>query len=201
MKPSISRLFNRIRSQKSKPDVEVLDAARKGDIEALENLIREGRDIETRTRSHRYTPLHLASLGHSLKTVSLLLDSGANLEAKSDIGATPIHFASSHGSIEILDLLICKNAQIDTRDENGQTALHRAAFLNRCDVIKKLLERGADEEATDNSGLTPRDLAKQAGHPEAASLFYRTISNNHAIKVKAMRLQRHQLARRRKASR
>ena len=56
------------------------------------------------------------------ETVLFLIENGANVNSKCDIGRTPLHVAA-----EIATFLIDKRAQIDVRDKDGATPLHIAA--------------------------------------------------------------------------
>ena len=68
--------------------------------------------------------------------VRLLLDAGANLEARDQEGETPLSRAASFGQTETFQLLLEKGARIDVRDKRGMTPLIAAAdcrCLRLCD--------------------------------------------------------------------
>ena len=86
----------------------------------------------------------------------LLLDSGADKEAKDADGITALIAAASRGRTECLRLLLDAGAQLDAADVNGRTALMAAIFWHSLDpqshfsCIRLLLDAGADKTATDN---------------------------------------------------
>lgn len=55
---------------------------------------------------HNITPLHVACKWGKMAMVSLLLDKGANIEAKTRDGLTPLHCAARSGHDQVVDLLI-----------------------------------------------------------------------------------------------
>jgi ankyrin repeat protein len=70
------------------------------------------------------TPLHLASYNQKLKIVRVLLDHGANADAKNDQGKTPLQLAFLRGShdtqgdgVGVALLLLEHSAQVYARDK------------------------------------------------------------------------------------
>ncbi|HMF13013.1 MAG TPA: ankyrin repeat domain-containing protein, partial [Gemmataceae bacterium] len=61
-----------------------------------------------------------------LAVARLLLDAGADLEAKNDSGATALHVAARSGNAEFAALLIARGAQVNARDKWHNTPLHYA---------------------------------------------------------------------------
>jgi ankyrin repeat protein len=98
----------------------------------------------------------LAEDGKYKKYMNLIkayLDSGANVNAKDDLGATAINIAT--GNIEVMQLLIKYKADVNIANNNGIAPLHMAS--ERCDIdaINLLLENGADVNANTVKGETP----------------------------------------------
>ena len=83
-----------------------------------------------------------------LDVVRVLLDNGANREARDRDGETPLAYAARFGSHRICSLLIEKGANVDTRDEDGTTPLMLAAREGHVDVVRLLLDHGATGAAT-----------------------------------------------------
>ncbi|GMY14838.1 poly [ADP-ribose] polymerase tankyrase [Fagus crenata] len=112
------------------------------------------------------TALHLACLyGHS-PCVQLLLERGANLEAKDEDGAIPLHDASAGGFIEIAQLLLnsaidseCVKRMLESVDVEGDTPLHHAARGEHVDIVRLLLASGASPTTSNSYGKTPSELA------------------------------------------
>ena len=80
--------------------------------------------------------------------INLLLDKGANIEAKEIddpfIGDTALIRASYEGHAEMVRLLLEKGANIEATNKAGYTALIVAAENSKPEVVKVLLEKGAN---------------------------------------------------------
>ncbi len=113
------------------PEVETLhDAARYGDIEAVEDFIAIGKDINARDSSSR-TPIHYA-----------------------------IAFGKGDTGEEIFNLLLEAGADLTATDEKKNTPLHYACGYGKPFAVKALLEKGCDKTATNGTGKTPLELVK-----------------------------------------
>ena len=106
-----------------------------------------------------------------VKSVRMLLDSGANVEARDEEGDSPLIRAASFGQTETFELLLERGAKINVRDKRGMTPLIAAACAcavatmnSTYDIMKILLERGADVNARTRDGTTALMMA--AGSPD-----------------------------------
>jgi ankyrin repeat protein len=101
----------------------LLEASKKGDIEAVKQHLAAGTDVNAWDDSG-WTPLiHAAEGGHK-EIVELLIASGADLNAHIHLaGSTPLHYAALFGQKEIAELLIAKGADVNAKDDNGGTPL------------------------------------------------------------------------------
>ena len=72
--------------------------------------------------------------------VRLLVDAGADVNARSKVGRTPLLVAASRpGSADAVRLLLAKGANPKIADVRGSTPLSEAARLNDLDTMKALL--------------------------------------------------------------
>ncbi|PPS17321.1 hypothetical protein GOBAR_AA03297 [Gossypium barbadense] len=115
------------------------------------------------------TALHLTCLYGYLPCVQLLLERGANLEAKDEDGAIPLHDACAGGFIEMVQLLLdrasnsgCLKRMLDSVDAEGDTPLHHAARGEHAEVIQLLLANGASPTKTNTYGKIPQELELRA---------------------------------------
>ncbi|EER27057.1 ankyrin repeat containing protein [Coccidioides posadasii C735 delta SOWgp] len=96
--------------------------------------------------SYGRTPLFwAASRGHR-EVARLLLDNGANVNAKDKNKLTPLHVATTSEHTKLMALLLDRGAHIEAKEASGDTPLARAIENGSKEVIKVLLERGANEE-------------------------------------------------------
>ena len=97
----------------------------------------------------------------TLEDVAACLDTGVDLNARDDAGATPLHCAARNTeSADVVKALIDAGADPNARDEYGEMPLHDAARNSENpDVIKVLIDAGADPMARSKEGWTPLHCA------------------------------------------
>ena len=128
-------------------------------------LVEHGADMESRNSG----PLDIAS--HT-EVATLLIDRGADPNAKSNRGETLLHLAFKRGRDDICLYLLDHGADPNHPDNRGKTLLHLAFERGRGDICRYLLDHGADVNHLDNRGSTPLHLASQNGHDEIVQLLF-----------------------------
>jgi ankyrin repeat protein len=116
--------------------------------------------IDQNDMKNGYTPLHLAefAVGHK-KMAELLVNKGADVNARAASGATPLFFAVLRDQKDDAQLLLDKGANVNTPDAYGDTPLACALQLQYGSLIQMLIERGADVNAQDQSMHRPLTYA------------------------------------------
>ena len=111
------------------------------------------------------SPLHDAAYACKPEVVSLLLGSGADLEACDiETGIRPLHVAAKKGCLQACELLVRHGAEINAQTREGATALHLAARAGHAKVALLLLKYLANHTLQDVQGRTAIHYAQQAGH-------------------------------------
>jgi ankyrin repeat protein len=111
------------------------------------------------------SPLHDAADACKPEVVSLLLGSGADLEACDiETGIRPLHVAAKKGCLQACELLVRHGAEINAQTREGTTALHLAARAGHAEVVLLLLKYLANHTLQDAQGHTATHYAQQAGH-------------------------------------
>ena len=85
--------------------------------------------------------LHGAAIRGRAGVVRLLLDRGANVNARTDDEQTPLHRAAGRGHLELVCLLLDAGAALGARDEKGRLPLGTALMESRDEVAALLRER------------------------------------------------------------
>jgi ankyrin repeat protein len=121
------------------------------------------------------TPLLLAAGSGRRTVVKLLIERGAEVNAKNHDGQTPLEGAAGSGNPRVVKLLLEHGANIKTRDAKGQTPLHAAGQAGSLENLKLLLAAGARTKVKDREGLTYLAYLASNKSPEIANY----IQKNH----------------------
>ncbi|KAH8884938.1 hypothetical protein GQ53DRAFT_616473, partial [Thozetella sp. PMI_491] len=108
--------------------------------EALTALYIASSEFDSKERSKEgYNPLHQAARNSHEILVELLLDRGADIEARDNsLGYTPLRMAVLKGSESVVRLLLDRGADIEAKDSNGYTPL-RGAVDNKNELMVRFL--------------------------------------------------------------
>ena len=101
---------------------------------------------------------------------ALLLDSGADIEAKNADGETPLHMAASFGEPSVVGALLDRGANIEATDHAGGTPLNHA-LSRELPVAELLLTRGANPHGSPEARVKPLHIAANIGDPALAQLL------------------------------
>jgi ankyrin repeat protein len=94
-----------------------------------------------------------------IETVRVLLERGADIEARDSDNWTPLHVACAWGHLAVTRLLLDAGADMNVRDNDGHAPLNVACIFHNARIIRLLLERGVDVNIRDNWGKSPLDRA------------------------------------------
>jgi ankyrin repeat protein len=121
-------------------------AVENAQINMTEFLLKRGADVHAIDFIWKREAIHAASRLGYISLVSLLLDYGANVDARTIYGCTPLRFAYSNGDLEMMKFLISKGANI--KDMAGAECLHFAAGRNLEDMAHYLISVGVPVDKT-----------------------------------------------------
>jgi ankyrin repeat protein len=155
-------------------ETHLLFAIAQGDIELACSLVERGADVNL-SNLDRTTPLMLASSLGMDSAMELLLDHGAELEAKDHNGFAALHHATST-SVPIFELLVARGASLQTKNLQGASILHTAANAShgQVDVAKLLLDEFGHVffvEEQDGNGNQPVHWAAGGDSLHVAEFF------------------------------
>jgi hypothetical protein len=140
--------------------------------------------------------LIFAARKSNVEAVKTLLAKGADVNAKTEYGATPLFFACDRGNVEIVKLLLDAGADVNITDRfYKSTPVIWAVMKDHGAIAKLLLEKGARTKETvmfsavnqgkknvvksvlELGGFTPENLsaylaaAEKNSHPEIAEML------------------------------
>ncbi|HUV64343.1 MAG TPA: ankyrin repeat domain-containing protein [Sedimentisphaerales bacterium] len=172
-------------------------AVQSGNEDIVEFFLLNGADVNVRNGWQEETPLHLAAaLKDASKMIELLIDKGADPNAKNWKGDTPLQYAAHYDHKKIVELLLQKGGDItnlhiatymgdlsraeafikegvdiNARDGHGCAPLHYAVRERQKQVMELLVARGADLDVKNWEGKTPFTVAVERGHKDVAELL------------------------------
>ena len=180
------------------------EAAAKGHVDLVKLLLEGGADVNALDDDGN-APLHLAastsvaldrrnlqrdpkpgSPAEYLDVARLLLNGGADVDARNNDGKSALHLLGADGfnhlsihevMVDFARLLLEYGAAVNARDSQGKTPLHSVVESHdggtgrRWDLAQLLLDEGADVHARDISGATALYLAVESGETHGANIL------------------------------
>ncbi len=151
---------------------EILEAVRDGNVVGLKKLLKSKIKLDF-VNNREMTPLMLASSDNNLEIVKILVEAGADINAKhKETGKTPLMFAASLGYDEVCEYLLNqKDILINAKDKEGKTALMHAVVSGRAEVVKLLIDKKANIHARTNTEESALSLAIKSARPEIIKIL------------------------------
>ncbi len=146
----------------TKEEPPLIEAVEESDLKRAQKLIAKGADVNQQN-SYGYSALFLAAASGDTKIVKLLLDAGANVNARGPTGSA-LARAAQQGNPEIVRLLLQAGAELEAKDSSGWTALFSAAMTGNSEIVEILLKAGANINARANNGWTALKEAQMRGN-------------------------------------
>lgn len=146
----------------------VADAAMRGDVEYVRQLLRAGEDVNA-AQGDGMTALHWAAESGNAELAAMLLYAGANVGAVTRLGDyTPLHVASRAGRDVVVSVLLGAGADVDAgTSTGGVTSLHFGAASGNRAVVDALVRAGADVDIVETRrGQTALMFAASAGRTD-----------------------------------
>ncbi|CAM9384286.1 unnamed protein product [Choristocarpus tenellus] len=175
------------------------ETAYSGSAAEARELVSLGANPNIASRGEGETPLHVASRRGFSNVVGVLIQGGANIEARTAGERTPLHVAIIEGHTGVAQQLLHCGADVHAQDDGGWTPLHFAVRLTSgigcneegegegdgegisnwrtksLDLVRALLRAGADMEAAtwvvDEQALTALHLAAISGNEDMVKLL------------------------------
>ncbi|XP_076444800.1 uncharacterized protein LOC143282848 [Babylonia areolata] len=151
-------------------------ACKNGLVSTVELLIQHKADVTATTKNGNTAlhfvclcPSHIASAGAVLH----LVQAGAAINARNELGETPLQCAVKKDNSETAERLLQLGAGVNLKDGEGYTALLCAACGGHSDTAGRLMHHGADVNMQDENGRSPLLLAIINGHTDTAELLIR----------------------------
>lgn len=126
-------------------DAQLIGAARAGELEAVEELLDRGANVDARD-SNDSTALVAAAYGNHVEVARLLIGARADVNAKDVTEQSAFHIATSEvgEGVALLELTLDSGADVTAKDGYNGTGLIRAAHRGYVEIVRRLLEAGIE---------------------------------------------------------
>ena len=167
-------------SNVDKDSLAFLIATQNGKVDVVTRYISMGQSLEVKDDYGR-TPLHIAiEFGHT-EIIRILIDAGADTEARTGralqtyFGWTPLMFAAHWGNSEAIRLLTSAGADLNATEQGSRyphSVLAIAAVEGNYLSAQQLIKLGANVNSTsEDRSFTPIFLASRHNHVELVELL------------------------------
>lgn len=129
------------------PTVNVWLAAISGNTAAIEQHVAAGTNLNAKEDVGGSTPLMLAAVFGQREVMTILIDSGANLDERNKTGGTALHVACFFCRPEVVKLLLNAGAGLDQTNHRGRTSLEVVSLVFDAEL------EGAYRHTYDSLGL------------------------------------------------
>ncbi len=159
-----------VNTRDSRGNTPLMYASAVGSPDMMRNLLAAGADAKAKNSFESTALLWCTS---DLAKVRLLLDKGADVNARTKQGFSPLFIAAAHdGNVDVIRLLLERGADAKAPSPAGATgALMMSARANDTASAKLLLENGALAKAKGLAGFTALISAAGYGNTELVKLL------------------------------
>jgi len=139
----------------------------KGYKEVAEGLIKHHASVDALSET-LLTPLHEAAGKSLVDLVRLLVDAGADVNARDKFSNTPLRMCASNAQSfanletfkQTVQILLDAGADINSGTTINTTSLHSVVKWGNIDAVRFMIEHGADPNIRTTKGELPIDFAK-----------------------------------------
>lgn len=153
------RMVKLLADNKADVNYALSEAAHLGDSGAVQLLLKNGANVNTRNR-FGVTPLMRAARAGRYIALRCLLENGADVNARDKSGGTALMGASLSGYSHSVGILLQAGADVNACTKNGSTALMHAVQAKHEHLVPILVAAGADVNAVNQAGETAQTMVK-----------------------------------------
>ena len=155
------------------PGLDIFESAALGRDARIKHLTTTNPRLLEKHSSDGWTALHLAAFFGQIGAARILIEKGADVNARSDnaMANCPLHSAAAGDHFTVCDLLLANGADVDATQRGGFTPLMAAAQHGDRGLAELFLRRGASKPPQSDAGKTAADYAAEGGHEEITALL------------------------------
>ncbi|ORC93765.1 ankyrin [Trypanosoma theileri] len=132
-------------------------------VKTVKELLLLGAEVNLKG-SDNETPLYIACFNGKNDVALVLLDEGADIDARNGkYGETALHVAAHTGNCALIDILVERAAGLNAQNTKKETPLYIAAKGGYHNAVYHLLKAGANANICDIDGKSPLYIASEKG--------------------------------------
>jgi ankyrin repeat protein len=132
----------------------LIDAAGRGDVEAVRSLLDDGADVDARDASGR-TAVTAAAVGDHVEVVRVLIAAGADVDLQDSDRSNPLLVTGETGSVAMLREVLRGDPDLGATNRYGGVALIPASDRGHVDYVRAILsETEIDVDHVNRLGWT-----------------------------------------------
>jgi len=150
-----------MRTKQEMMDEMLFEAVKENNVEEVRGLIALGANVNENSglcySTFNQTPLHWSCLivnRNDAHITKMLVEAGADVNAKDSDGWTPLYWAISEEKVDNAKILIEVGADVNSKSIDGNSPLREAIFQGNVKLVSLLIKHGADVNSQDNNGNT-----------------------------------------------
>ncbi|XP_071538837.1 transient receptor potential cation channel subfamily A member 1 homolog [Panulirus ornatus] len=159
------------------------EAVTSKDFQLCQKLLADGENVDYIDDENGSTLLHILAKKYSKqetraqKIPALLLQHGANVNAKDKDGNTPLHIAAREGKQDLCAILLehqktdGASPKVNIKNKKSMTPMHYAAQQGQIQVVELLIKEGANPSIKDNQKYFPLHHAADRGFHECCKVL------------------------------
>ncbi len=140
-------------------------------VEAIPVLLEHEADIHAKAAPNGSQALAFAAAIGNADVVALLIENGADVNAKDNRNVTALHGASVFGNMAAIRLLVEHGADVNAQNNDGTAPLHMAARFSQYKAAQYLIDHGAIVKIYNKNRKIPLDFAIEEENDELADLL------------------------------
>ncbi|EXC95397.1 ankyrin repeat family protein [Acinetobacter baumannii 1051830] len=128
-------------------------AAANDDIQLIKHILSQKTLIDARDETGS-TALMVATIANNIHAAHMLIEAGADVNAKDNIQDSPYLYAGAQGYLKILRMTLMHGADLKSTNRYGGTALIPAAERGHVETVRTLIAAGVNINHVNNLGWT-----------------------------------------------
>jgi ankyrin repeat protein len=152
----------------------------KGEVHKVRDLLSSHKEFANAIDRDGFTALYVAADKGHVQVMQLLVDAGADVDAKSKHDMTALHGSAIGGTDGAADFLLNHKANPNSVDTQGDTPLNVSAAYGREHIVQSLLAKGADPNQLGKGGMSALHQVATCSRPEVAGRICKLLLSHGA---------------------